>query len=92
MTPTVLVHIDEDGEETYKISGDVTFVVVDERSPHDRAYQYRTQTPIADILAIIGDEVGSSSDPQHAALAHKIECAAKGLPALSLVPSREQGE
>ena len=90
MTPTVLVHYDAEGEQSFKIAGDVTLIIIDERTPHDRAYHYREQTPIAEIRAIIGDEVGSSSDQQHAALAHKIERAAKGRPALSLVPTREQ--
>ena len=89
MTPTVLVHYNADGEPSFKIAGDVTLIIIDERTPHDRAYHYREQTPIAEILAIVGDEVGSSSDQQHAALAHKIERAAKGRPALSLVPTRE---
>ena len=90
MTPTVLVHYNADGEPSFKIAGDVTLIIIDERTPHDRAYHYREQTPIAEIMAIVGDEVGSSSDQQHAALAHKIERAAKGRPALSLVPTQEQ--
>ena len=89
MTPTVLVHYNADGEQSFKIAGDVILIVVDDRSPHDRAYHYRTQTPLAEIIAIVGDDVGSSSDQQHAALAHKIERAAKGRPALSLVQTRE---
>ena len=85
MTPTVLIHYDEAGEQSFKIAGDVILVVVDDRSPHDRAYHYRTQTPLAEIIAIVGDDVGSSDDAKHKALAWKIERAAQGLPALQEV-------
>ena len=82
MTPTVLIHYNADGEQSFKIAGDVILVVVDDRSPHDRAYHYRTQTPLAEIIAIVGDDVGSSDDARHKVLAWKIERAAQGLPVL----------
>jgi hypothetical protein len=85
MTPTVLIHYNADGEQSFKIAGDVILIVVDDRSPHDRAYHYRTQTPLAEIIAIVGDDVGSSDDAKHKVLAWKIERAAQGLPALQEV-------
>ena len=85
MTPTVLVHYDKTGEASFKISGDVALIIVDEASPSDRAYRYQTQTPLAEIMAIVGEEIGTSDDARHKALTWKIERAAQGLPALQAV-------
>ncbi len=85
-TPTVIVHINADGEQTYHLRGDAELLIVDERTPHDRVYRYTTQSALCDIGRILGDDaIGSKGDTRHPALAAKIERAAEGKPVLSLV-------
>ena len=85
MTPTVLIHIDHNGEPAHHMNGDVRFVIVDERAPHDRAYRFTVQTPLAKIDAIIGDDIGSAADARYSAIAARVKTAIAGKPALSVV-------
>ena len=84
--PTVIVHIDADGEQTYHLRGDAELLIVDDRAPHDRVYRYTTQSTLSDIGRILADDmIGSAADARHPALAAKIERAARGKPALAIV-------
>ena len=85
MTPTVLIHIDHNGEPAHHMNGDVRFVIVDDRAPHDRAYRFTAQTPLAEIDAIIGGQIGSADDARHPAIAARIVAALAAKPAWSVV-------
>ena len=71
--PICIVHISEDGDIDYQLSGDAVFLVVDERAPRDRVYQMTLQTPRDEIAALISDSpIGSRYDVRHAAVEHRV--------------------
>ncbi len=86
--PVVTVRTLADGDVEYYVSGErVRLILIDERSPNDRVYEWLPRCPAGKHFDLIGDsEIGSSKDDRHAALKHQIENRIEGRPALSLVP------
>ena len=52
----VVVHIDERGDLAYHAAGNVTLLIVDERAPSDRVYEFQSRTPRKKIAEIVGPE------------------------------------
>ena len=76
--PICVVHITGESNIEYHLSGDVVFLVIDERAPHDRVYQM-VQTPREEIAALIGDSpIGSRHDVRHAAIERRIARSEQG--------------
>lgn len=63
----VVVHFDRDGDCDFLASGDLRLIIVDERAPHDRAYEIKGRDDQSAIWEIIGDEekIGSCDDERH---------------------------
>lgn len=71
--PICIVHIAADGCPNYIFNGEVEFLIIDERAPHDRVYQMTEPTPRALIAELIGHSpIGNCHDSRHAAAAHRI--------------------
>jgi len=82
----VVVHFDEAGEISYHVTGAVRLVIVDDRAPNDRVYEYTTRTPMANINALFrGEQIGSAHDERHAAVEARINAMFEGKPHLSVV-------
>lgn len=88
--PTVIAHFDLDGEISFFVNG-ARLIIIDDRAPDDRAYEWSTETPANEIEAMLGDvALGSKSDVRHPALANKVEAALDGRPMLSIVKGDTQ--
>jgi hypothetical protein len=88
--PAFVVHFDEDGNvELYAFGpSDTRFLVIDERTPHDRVYRMTVRSPRSKLAELLRDDpIGDASDERHAALSHAIQSAVEGRPHLSVVPS-----
>ena len=86
----VIVHIDGDGQTSYRVIGDkVRLFIVDECAPDDRVYEYLSRDPAEVFREIIpeGSEIGSSEDDRQDAIAHRVEAALEGRSHLSVVPN-----
>jgi hypothetical protein len=70
----VVVHFDRDGDCDFLASGDLRLIIVDERAPHDRAYEIKGRDDQSAIWEIIGDEekIGSCDDERHEAVAARV--------------------
>ncbi|KGM36185.1 hypothetical protein [Inquilinus limosus] len=64
MTPTVIVHWDEQGGMTFHVHGaGVRLFTVDERAPDDRVFEIESRVEEKDIAAILrNDPVGHLGD------------------------------
>jgi hypothetical protein len=61
--PICVVHILENSDLNYYLSGKAVFLVIDERFPHDRVYQMTLQTPSKKIAALVGSSpIGNRHD------------------------------
>jgi hypothetical protein len=81
MSGVVIVRFDEDGELSYHVhGGDVQLLIVDERAPSDRVYEWTPRDSADEIAAIVpvGETIGNSSDERHEILAHRITRALDG--------------
>ncbi|MGE5510370.1 MAG: hypothetical protein ACM31O_03850 [Bacteroidota bacterium] len=87
MNNVVVVHFDEQGESTFLVCGEnVRLLIVDERAPHDRIYEWLSRDNPAELEAILGnDPIGSSADSRHQAIAARIEAECAGKPHLKSV-------
>lgn len=76
----VVVHFDADGEVNFYVAGDATrLLIVDERAPNDRVYEWLSRSSQEEIDHIIGEgAVGSSKDARHAAISARILAALDG--------------
>lgn len=84
--PTVIVHIDETGWASYLIHGEARLLIVDERTPNDRVYQYDARSTADEIAAVIGDSrIGTTADDHLNARAHAAVAEMQGRPRLTLV-------
>lgn len=85
--PTIAVHILENGDIKYYVSGEqVRLLLVDERAPIDRVYEYLSRCEPEEISNIIGGStIGSSQDGRHEAIKHRIENFIEGKSHLSVV-------
>lgn len=64
----VVVHYDERGEVTYYADGDVQLLIVDERAPDDRVYEWLDRDAPGAIDGVIGkSHVGNRWDGSKAA-------------------------
>lgn len=90
--PTVIVHFDEDGEMNYSVAGEgIRLLIVDDRTPHDRVYEWLPRATPEQIAALIPADatIGHSRDERHAAFAHAIKAAQRGERHLMVVPAEE---
>jgi hypothetical protein len=85
----VVVHFDEDGTIDYHVVGGaaVRMLIIDERAPNDRVYEWLPRAEPAALLKLIGDNpnIGSSADERHVAIAARFNAAQDGNRHLSLV-------
>lgn len=74
MKGMVVVHFDEQGEPTFHVCGDhVRLMIIDERAPGDRVYEWLPRDDDDHMKQILGDgPIGSSADDRHAAIANVI--------------------
>jgi len=82
-----IVHIGESGRVVdFLHHGDLCFIVIDERAPHDRTYELTKQRSAEEIAAVLGDEpIGDCNDVRHPGIeARVLEHLGRG-PRLSLV-------
>lgn len=87
ITGIVVVHFDEDGEQSYHVFGsDVRLFIVDERAPNDRVYEVLSRDDPATFRELVpeGAEIGSSEDERHQAIVHRINALRDGKPFLNL--------
>lgn len=64
----VVIHFDERGEPTYYVEGGARLLIIDERAPNDRVYEFSNRSTAAEIDDLIGDDaVGSRFDGSSAA-------------------------
>ncbi len=64
----VVVHYDERGEVSYFVEGNTKLLIVDERAPSDRIYQFSGYCSAEEIDEILGDDkVGTRFDGSNAA-------------------------
>lgn len=64
----VVVHYDEDGEVSFYVEPGVTLLIVDERAPNDRVYEYYDRSTRAEVDAVLGDsKIGKRFDGSPAA-------------------------
>lgn len=64
----VVIHFDERGKPTYYVEGGARLLIIDERAPNDRVYEFSDRSTAAEIDDIIGDDtVGSRFDGSPAA-------------------------
>lgn len=92
-TQTVIVRFDEYGNMDYFVNGEsVRFLIVDERAPHDRVYEWTNRATDEEIREIIPDdaEIGSANDSRHDAVKARVETITDGKPRLSVVPKEPQ--
>lgn len=85
---TVIVHFDTEGDMSYYVNGEqVRLFIVDERSPHDRVYEWLPRCDVAQIAGVIPDDsvIGSDQDERHAAITHAVEALIAGKPRLEVV-------
>ena len=80
MQDTVIVHFDQDGEQTYLVHGEkVRLFIVDERAPDDRTYLWLPRYSEGEIANVLKDDVaGSSKDERHNAIAHAVNAYCEG--------------
>lgn len=81
MVDVVIVRFDEGGELSFHVHGsDVQLLIVDERCPVDRVYEWTPRDGADEIAAIVpvGETIGNSSDERHEVLAHRITQALTG--------------
>lgn len=84
----VIVTFDERGNIDFHACGsDVRLLVIDERAPHDRIYEYLTRNTPREMAELIrGDEtIGSKEDARHPALRAAILALMNGVPHLHAV-------
>jgi hypothetical protein len=61
--PLCVVHILENSDLNFYLSGKAVFLVIDERFQHDRVYQMTLQTPRKRIAALVGSSpIGNRHD------------------------------
>ncbi|MFE8106896.1 hypothetical protein [Sphingomonas melonis] len=88
ITGIVVVHFDEDGEQTYHVFGSegIRLFIVDERAPNDRVYEVVSREDPATFRDLVpeGAEIGSSQDERHPAIVHRINALRDGKPFLTL--------
>lgn len=90
--PTVIVHFDEDAEINYFVAGEgIRLLIVDDRTPHDRVYEWLTRATPEQMAALIPADttIGHSQDERHAAFSHAIKAAQRGERHLTVVPAEE---
>lgn len=80
----IAVRYHENGEMSYHISdpdNTVAVLIVDERAPNDRVYEYKSRVDATEVLKIVGPlkDWGHSGDDQHARLSTKIRFQTEGL-------------
>lgn len=64
----VVIHFDERGEQTYYVEGDARLLIIDDRCPNDRVYEFSDRSTSDEIADLIGDDkVGSRFDGSDAA-------------------------
>lgn len=82
-----IVHIGESGRVVdFLHHGDLCFIVIDERAPHDRVYELTKRNSIEEIAAVLGDEpIGSCNDVRHPGVAARILDHLGRVPRLSVV-------
>ena len=91
----VVLHSDEDGEQSYHVFGDgVRLFVVDERVPNDRVYEVLSRDDPATLRDLIpeGSDIGSSQDERHPAIVHRINALRDGKPFLTLATTGATNE
>jgi hypothetical protein len=76
--PIVIVHFDERGDVSYLKSPGVRLLIVDERSPHDRVYDYLTESPESAFSPFLACDIGSSKDGRHDAIKRRLEAEDEG--------------
>ncbi len=85
---TVIVHFATDGDMLYFVNGEsVRLFIVDERSPHDRVYEWlpRDTQGVIDTIIPADAEIGNNQDDRHAALTHAVLAWIDGKPHLEVV-------
>lgn len=91
--PIVVCHFDEAGELNYHIFGNgaVRLLIVDDRVPQDRVYEYTTREDPAELAQLIpeGSEIGSRHDQRSAAISARIVAALDGRPHLAIVEDKD---
>lgn len=95
VTGTVVVHFDEEGEQSYHVFGsDVRLFIVDERVPNDRVYEVLRREEPATFRDLIPDgaEIGSSQDERHSAIVNRINALRDGKPFLTLATTGDTNE
>ncbi len=86
MTPTVIIHIDEDGIDTIISDVPVTVLNVDERAPSDRVYRRKVEAVGQEfIAAVIGDCMVGHFDDGSPAQARAQTLVNGGKPKLEIV-------
>lgn len=86
--PIVIVRTMPNGDVEYFVSGDpVQLLLVDERAPGDRVYEWLPRHPFDPLTELIGQSViGSSLDMRHEAIKRQVENYLDGTPVVTLVP------
>jgi hypothetical protein len=69
------------------IGEDVKVFFVDENSPHDRVYEFRSREPIERLSELIpeGSVIGHKNDERHKAILNQIASDLSGKPRFTLV-------
>lgn len=75
--PTVVVHFNESGWPTYYPTDGARLLVIDERTPDDRVYDFRSFVSHEELDQLVGDSRIGSSDDEH--LNRKVEAGLKQL-------------
>lgn len=89
--PVCVVHISENGDETYSVFGAARMLIIDERAPHDRIYEISSRMDARELAALIGEsEIGHAEDERHEAIAACINAAIDGRKHLSIVSSEKK--
>ena len=90
-TPVVVVRTLGGGDVEYYVSGErVRLLLIDERAPSDRVYEWFPRVKPWDIADLIGDSsIGSSQDARHPAIKHQVESLLEGKPALLIVKDED---
>ncbi len=85
-TGGVVVRFDERGEINYLVAGSARLLIVDERAPQDRVYEYESRVEPDEITALLGaGPVGNQRDDRHPAVEARITASMEGRPHLRSV-------
>lgn len=85
-TPTVVIHLNDASEMSFKVIGRVKVFFVDETAPYDRVYEITHRSTAEEVATLLGaDVVGHEGDSRHAAIAARLQAEAEGKPHLTVI-------